>query len=67
MFSFLSLHSSLWELWGSEPLGSRGADNYSYSEKVQRCLCFFYGAVWEQRRHMRKGEWLLHEALLRDF
>lgn len=52
---------------GEVGLWVAGADNCSYSEKVQRCLCFLYGTVWEQRMHMRKGEQLFHGALVRDF
>lgn len=33
---------------------------------VQGCLGFLYGATWEQRKDMRKGEQPLHEAVLMD-
>lgn len=57
----------LWGLGGGEASGGRGTDNYSYSEKVQGCLVFLYGAIGEQRKDMRKGEQPLHEAVLMCF
>ena len=70
MFSFLSLCIFVdvsGRLAGSEALGGRGTGTYSYSEKVQGCLGFLYGAIREQRRDMKKGEQPSHEAVLMDF
>lgn len=66
--SFLS-NGSLWGLWGSEALGARGDDNYSYSGKVQGLLgflvwtCLGANEVYEEGRAV--SSWSITEGFLR--
>lgn len=67
MFSALCMFLCLSFGAKNEVLGGRGTVNYPYSVKVQECLGFLYGPIREQRTDVKKGEQLLHEAILMSF